>query len=1393
MIAVNDESLLNINFDEIISAVRRIGSNTNAPLRMKFRSTAKRIDNIDISSQASNIPRRNLSDMLGIKKKMKKQSTDEMSVATGVMMFESNDVKPKDWVKTLSKTRGAFSDISPISCSVVLPMNYGKGAPSKDSGVKAVLIIAVGGLKMMAARLELDEITQECKFKIIGQTNIETDSSCVNTITPVKTATAGWCVAVVDECGKTMLVFVDTEIEDTEICATFRQYHVFEEKSSGHASKLLIIAASVNLIATTGWGNRNEVHVWYSMPRANPDGKETYHYQKTNIIAHCDENILDIKWIQSGFLDSYPWLVLFYETRLFVFYRPGGSFDWLCIAELSYPIPEDTKFDGSISPADAFPHIISSLRNIININDERLTLKSDWNIDALVAYICTDEDGVCHGLKGSAERIFAWLSQWHDSDVSSHPIFAHHCALSVIPWMKLTDPTTLKGTGNSVQGSKIDRQNQLMSELQRSLSLKRETLKENKMLSAQDEDFIIPQPLHDICGEEVSALWALGEIISRPPDFSKLDLPGELFLFSATMFRLLRSDSVVTNKCDNYIASSAVFSALLSESQNEILCSIRDSGFKMMWKDVKSLMVPLWLRDDEQLKKVTEDVAKMTFQSTKKSMDCMLFYVVLNKKQTLINFAKADKSLEGEKLVKFLTNYDFSTPRGRKAAEKNAFSLLRKRRYIQAASFFLLTEPPMLTSALNVIIMQMNDLSLALLVIRMMDNANVKNNNNGLTNMTNFGSSFGLGSNAPLEKFEKWNSSLGEASCKILRNQGCEMVSKDRFLEGVLMLWLQKRTDAVYRITVTEYENPGAFLEGRKLDISRINDLIDFSSETFLLRWMKADLRLRWSTALRLSRALSRRGIELAAMQTLLQDTVSEQCHEKEHLSNKAEVISHLNKVSNNPSFDDKPKQHQSHGMQTSSIFDSFDTAPPQKPKDGQLSTAKEKSTQSSIFDAYDISPSTKSKPIHQSQAIDGMQSSSIFDSFATVPPPKPKDERTSNMVLESTQSSIFDAYDANPPSKAKSMKQSQVVHGMQSSSIFDSFDVATPPKPKVQKASAVAVESTQSSIFDAYNVNPPSKAKPTNQSQIVDGMQSTSIFDSFDVAPQENPKVDQQSTAAVESTQSSIFDAYNVGPPSKAISKDEKDVPPNIQLTSMKLDNMHISPQNHINSSVPPLWNEYKETLLADTVARRVLREIGFVVSRMKGELPVTPLHKWASPDHHSIRHDAAQLLQHGCEGNMLGSIESCLRIICEKYKIEADAVLEKALLLIGCPTSTKRTVFAVLLYRLMNRMDLAEVTIRNTARIQIRMCSGFSLGNDGHFTHHGQFSVSSLLARRHAACLSWQLELCLWLQRGNVLPLTPCTESEATIAVRMGLVLAGWGRSFYDLEQLSKCEPDW
>lgn len=70
-------------------------------------------------------------------------------------------------------------------------------------------------------------------------------------------------------------------------------------------------------------------------------------------------------------------------------------------------------------------------------------------------------------------------------------------------------------------------------------------------------------------------------------------------------------------------------------------------------------------------------------------MQIFLELVLIGKCGTLYQLCKMDKNVLGRQLQQFLSN-DFSTAKGRQAAQKNAFALMRLQRYRVFYNCFIL-------------------------------------------------------------------------------------------------------------------------------------------------------------------------------------------------------------------------------------------------------------------------------------------------------------------------------------------------------------------------------------------------------------------------------------------------------------------------------------------------------------------------------------------------------------------------------------------------------------------------------------------------------------------------------------------------------------------------------
>ncbi|XP_075934193.1 dmX-like protein 2 isoform X8 [Anarhichas minor] len=154
--------------------------------------------------------------------------------------------------------------------------------------------------------------------------------------------------------------------------------------------------------------------------------------------------------------------------------------------------------------------------------------------------------------------------------------------------------------------------------------------------------------------------------------------------------------------------------AFHSEAEEELLNMIpaMQRG-DLQWSELKAVGVGWWVRNINTLRKMVEKLGKAAFQRHNDPLDAALFYLAMKKKAVLWGLFR---SQHDEKMTRFFKN-NFSEDRWRKAALKNAFSLLGKQRFEQSAAFFLLAGS--LKDAIEVLMEKMEDVQLAMIVARL--------------------------------------------------------------------------------------------------------------------------------------------------------------------------------------------------------------------------------------------------------------------------------------------------------------------------------------------------------------------------------------------------------------------------------------------------------------------------------------------------------------------------------------------------------------------------------------------------------------------------------------------------------------------------------------------------
>ncbi|CCH59972.1 hypothetical protein TBLA_0C01580 [Henningerozyma blattae CBS 6284] len=154
----------------------------------------------------------------------------------------------------------------------------------------------------------------------------------------------------------------------------------------------------------------------------------------------------------------------------------------------------------------------------------------------------------------------------------------------------------------------------------------------------------------------------------------------------------------------------------LHSDNKELLLSTIDHHLKL-WKDARNFRIAYWAKQEDLVKKF-ENIAKLEFTKNdiKDPNNCAIYYLALKKKQVLLSLWKMSVGHpEQGKMIKFMSN-DFTQPRWRTAALKNAYALLSKHRLMDGAVFFLLGGS--VKDCVNVLCRQIKDIDLAIAVCR---------------------------------------------------------------------------------------------------------------------------------------------------------------------------------------------------------------------------------------------------------------------------------------------------------------------------------------------------------------------------------------------------------------------------------------------------------------------------------------------------------------------------------------------------------------------------------------------------------------------------------------------------------------------------------------------------
>ncbi|KAM4819521.1 dmX-like protein 1 isoform 5-T5 [Thomomys bottae] len=131
------------------------------------------------------------------------------------------------------------------------------------------------------------------------------------------------------------------------------------------------------------------------------------------------------------------------------------------------------------------------------------------------------------------------------------------------------------------------------------------------------------------------------------------------------------------------------------------------------WSELRAMGVGWWVRNNRILRTCIEKVAKAAFYRNNDPLDAAIFYLAMKKKAVIWGLYRSQKDT---RMTQFF-GHNFEEERWRKAALKNAFSLLGKQRFEHSAAFFLLAG--CLRDAVEVCLEKLNDIQLALIIARL--------------------------------------------------------------------------------------------------------------------------------------------------------------------------------------------------------------------------------------------------------------------------------------------------------------------------------------------------------------------------------------------------------------------------------------------------------------------------------------------------------------------------------------------------------------------------------------------------------------------------------------------------------------------------------------------------
>ncbi|KAJ2160946.1 regulator of (H+)-ATPase in vacuolar membrane [Coemansia sp. RSA 552] len=215
--------------------------------------------------------------------------------------------------------------------------------------------------------------------------------------------------------------------------------------------------------------------------------------------------------------------------------------------------------------------------------------------------------------------------------------------------------------------------------------------------------------------DQTRLLSIVGSITSSQLADQAIDAMGTRYLIKLQLLELenkrTRSAQELTYRELNWAQHSQSQAVLLQ------VCLQRHTAGGLTWAAARRMGLFMWLSNVEALRAEVEKMARSMFVSEGRDpTKCAIFYLALGKRRLLEGLWRtAHAHPERGKMLTFLAN-DFSEQRWRTAAAKNAYVLLSRQRYLDAATFFMLAGK--LRDAAAVCVVQLRDVQLAVTICR---------------------------------------------------------------------------------------------------------------------------------------------------------------------------------------------------------------------------------------------------------------------------------------------------------------------------------------------------------------------------------------------------------------------------------------------------------------------------------------------------------------------------------------------------------------------------------------------------------------------------------------------------------------------------------------------------